>query len=531
MNRRDFLKKALAASAAAMSGGTLRNSLFAGEQSIVRPANVEPNEAPSPSSPIAGIGQNANPGKSKENQAKAPEQIFPLQPSGNGRYLVDRKGEPFLIHGDTMWTWPWIDKNGGMGKRAIEAYLDDRSAKGFNALAFMAMWKSLDEKGRWVFFRDYEGNLPFSRGLSPGIWDFASPNPAYFNRVKWLVGECAARNILALVAPCWLGYPGTGCFQRDVVANGEKACYAFGEYLGRRFGDGLNIVWIFGGDKVPTADEAATQHKVLEGIKKASAFPGALYCAHWRRNIEPKIPSLSRDVPSFAPDMTVEMFYPASLTYVGSLRGWHCRNYGGLSNPLPVLLGESYYEGQARFDIHGHGVKEPWPDYMCRRQAYWALLSGAAGHLYGVENNPLPPDLDLPGTRQMAYVKEFFTSRAWYNLIPDDTHQVVTESYGVQATIDAAAANPPGSDYVAAGRTPDGKLVLAYLPPTGTAARTITVNMTRLAGKTRSSWFNPSTGCYDALGAFPNVGLRRFTTPGDNGSGQNDWALVLETEA
>jgi hypothetical protein len=530
MNRGNFLKKALARSAGAMSGGALAKNLFAGEQGIVRPANVEPKDALPPSSRMADKQQNANPEKSEEDHAKAPEQIFPLRPNAAGRYLVDRNGRPFLIHGDTMWVWAWIGENGGMGKSAIETYLDDRRAKGFNALGFMAMYKEYDQQGRWHFFRDYEGNLPFTRELAPGIWDFASPNPAYFNTVKWLLDECAARNFLALVAPCWLGYPDTGAFQRDVVANGEKGCCAFGEYLGGLFGDGRNLVWIFGGDKVPTADEAATQHKVLEGIQKASAFPGALYCAHWRRNIEPNIPSLSRDVSSFAPDMTVEMFYPASLTYIGSLRAWHCGNYAGLTNPLPVLLGESYYEGQARFDIHGHGAKEPWPDYMCRRQAYWALLSGAAGHLYGVENNPLPPDLNLPGTRQMAYVKEFFTSRAWYNLIPDDTHQVVTEGYGVQATLDAAAANPPGSDYVAAGRTPDGGLVLAYIPPTGTTGRTITVNMTRLAGRTRVSWFNPFTGCYDALDVFPNVGLRRFTTPGDNGSGQNDWALVLETE-
>lgn len=48
------------------------------------------------------------------------------------------------------------------------------------------------------------------------------------------------------------------------------------------------------------------------------------------------------------------------------------------------------------------------------------------------------------------------------------------------------------------------------------------------AGQAR--WFNPTDGKYRAIDGSPfaNRGLRDFATPGDNGTGANDWVLVLE---
>ncbi|MBN1669795.1 MAG: DUF4038 domain-containing protein [Kiritimatiellae bacterium] len=452
--------------------------------------------------------------------------VFPLRVSENGRYLVDRQGRPFLLHGDTMWMWSVVSsRRTPLSREGILEYLDDRVAKRFNTLAMISMGKS--DKG--VLARDRDGLAPFQREISAGVWDFGSVDRAYFDNLAWLIDQCHQRNLLVMIAPCWLGYPKTGCFQDEVVANGEQRCRAFGQFLGRLFGRFPNIIWIFGGDKVPTDEEAVCQHRIMEGLMQASGENKALQCAHWRRPVEPGVPTLSRDIELFAGDVTVEMTYPASLTYYGCLKGWHCDNQAGMKNPLPVIMGESYYEGQARFDIDGDGVKDPWPDYMCRRQAYWSLLAGAAGHLYGVENNPLAPDLNLPGTRQMEFVLGLFEGRAWYDLVPDDTHQFVTAGYGVKAVIDKAAANPPGFDYVAAARTRDGSLAMAYLPPTGRESRTITAAMGRLRAGISASWYNPATGAYIRIDECPNSGVGDFTSPGDNGSGQNDWVLILET--
>jgi hypothetical protein len=72
---------------------------------------------------------------------------------------------------------------------------------------------------------------------------------------------------------------------------------------------------------------------------------------------------------------------------------------------------------------------------------------------------------------------------------------------------------------------------MAYVPSTGTNPRTITVDMAKLSGPANARWYNPTSGSYASIDESPlaNSGSRDFTTPGDNGTGANDWILVLET--
>jgi hypothetical protein len=69
-------------------------------------------------------------------------------------------------------------------------------------------------------------------------------------------------------------------------------------------------------------------------------------------------------------------------------------------------------------------------------------------------------------------------------------------------------------------------LVIAYLP----TARTISVDMSALAGPAAAWWYDPARGTYAALGGslLDNSGTRSFTPPGRNGDGDDDWVLVLE---
>jgi collagenase-like protein with putative collagen-binding domain len=128
----------------------------------------------------------------------------------------------------------------------------------------------------------------------------------------------------------------------------------------------------------------------------------------------------------------------------------------------------------------------------------------------------------------MAYVKALFEPRAWYELVPDQNHGVVTAGYG---TFDAATTKGNRfvmtSDYVAAGRTPDGSLVMAYMP----TLRTVTVNMTNPSGSATAQWYDPSRGVYTSIegSPFTNSGMRTFTPHGNNRDGDGDWVLVLET--
>jgi hypothetical protein len=83
-----------------------------------------------------------------------------------------------------------------------------------------------------------------------------------------------------------------------------------------------------------------------------------------------------------------------------------------------------------------------------------------------------------------------------------------------------------GNDYVTAGRTPSGKLVMAYVPTT----KTITVDMGQLSGLVTARWYDPSAGTFTNIAGSPfaNTGLHNFATPGTNADGDQDWVLVLE---
>jgi len=55
--------------------------------------------------------------------------------------------------------------------------------------------------------------------------------------------------------------------------------------------------------------------------------------------------------------------------------------------------------------------------------------------------------------------------------------------------------------------------------------------MTAMSGPTRARWFNPTAAAYtDAGGGLPSLGAMAFVPPGDNGTGFNDWVLLLEKQ-
>lgn len=183
----------------------------------------------------------------------------------------------------------------------------------------------------------------------------------------------------------------------------------------------------------------------------------------------------------------------------------------------PVVLGEGHYDGEWGPQPH---------DFTVRRQAYWALLSGAAGHAYGAAGmygwgDPqwgmsLQAAMNRPSADQMKHVSDLFTSRAWHRLVPD---------LGGGVMIDGAGS---GVDHAATARAGDGSLVIAYMP----TGRTVTLDMGQFAGPATARWFDPTDGRYRAIASrLANSGSRRFTTPGRNAIGHGDWVLVLETGA
>jgi hypothetical protein len=423
-----------------------------------------------------------------------PAPAFPLKVAEGGRHLIDQKGAPFLIAGESP--------------QALMVNLSEDDADRFFAnrqsLGFNAVWINLlcrPGTGGRADGGTYDGVLPFEK---PD--DFSTPKDAYFARCDRMIRLAAKHELLVILDPCE-----TIDHLKPMLKNGPKACREFGRYLGKRYNDADNILWMSGNDfqTWKNADDDAVVTAVALGIKDEDS-------RHLHTIELNYLVSGSRDDDRWESIVDLSGAYTYYPPYVEVLKEYNRKP------AKPVVMIESDYEFE----------RDSTPAVL-RRQEYWSLLSGAAGQLYGNGFTwPFTPGwkdkLDTPGAKQMAYVQALFVPRPWHQLVPDQKHAVVTAGYG---TFDAATTEGNRyvmtSDYATAARTPDGALVMAYLP----SARTAKVDMKQLAAPATARWYDPSRGTYTAIegSPLPNTGEHAFTPPGNNGDGDGDWVLVLET--
>jgi hypothetical protein len=441
--------------------------------------------------------------------AAAAGAVFPVRLSADGRHLVDHKGAPFFVHGDTAWSLIV-----GLDRKDSERYLEDRRQRGYNALIV----NLIEHKSAENPPNNREGVGPF---VTPG--DFTAPNEAYFSHADWVIKRAEEKGILVFLFPCYFGYGGGDeGFWKELNANGEQKSRQYGRFLGKRYRGFSNIVWVHGGDYSPPADSEGMSYalEILLGIKEKD--PAKLHSFHGVRS------TISLDQAKFIPYLHLNAVYTGDdlgrkdstpdEPYKMSLNAYNRSDF------KPNYLIEARYE-----DLTGstYGGTYTADRGRLRRQAYWAILGGSMGHFFG--NHPVWPfrpgwdgsnGIGSPGNQDMERLKQVYTSRAWHTLVPDQDHITLTAGFG-------SFGQP---DYVTAGCAGDGSLVMAYVPPTGTGMRTLTLNMLRLSGQANAQWFNPAQGTHTAIpgSPFANSGSRDFTTPGDNGTGTNDWVLVLE---
>lgn len=419
--------------------------------------------------------------------------VYPLKASANGRYLVDQHNVPFLVAGDSP-----------QGLMALsptdqQTYIASRHNAGINML-----WISLlcTTYSSICPSRNAYGNIP--PFLTPG--DLSTPNPAYFAYADSMLNLAAQYGMVVLLGPIE-----TGGWLTDLDQNGVTKDFNYGVYLGNRYKNFPNIIWLSGNDFQTwqnSTDDAAVR-AVANGIKSVDS--------NHLQTVELNFDtSDSLQDPTWAPIVNLNSVYSYDPQYAQTLTAYNRSNF------VPSYFIEGVYEYQG----YEGGYLGP---YQLRNQEYWVILSGAlAGQLYGNANLFGFPSgwqnsnwQTSPGITQFVYTNNFFASRQWYNLVPDQNHTVVTAGYG---TFQNCCLNA-NSNYLTAARTSDGKLVVAYMP----TIRTITVNMAQLTGTTVTArWYDPTNGAYISIGSFSNSGSRNFTPASNNSSGDGDWVLVLE---
>ncbi len=428
-----------------------------------------------------------------------------LKVSDNRRFLVFEDGTPFFYLGDTGW-----ELFHRLNKEETERYLENRRALGFTVI-------------QAVVLAEVDGlNTPNMEGNKPLIGnDPMKPDEAYFKHVDWVIKKAAEKGIFIGLLPTWGDKWNRKWGAGPQIFNPENAM-AYGKFLGQRYKDQTNIIWIVGGDR-PVENELQRQTVVAmaEGLREGDRG-SHLITFH---------PTGGSGSSQYFHNETWLDFNMRQNGHSLSFTERYSATYDDyrLEPPKPVIDGEPVYEDHPinfNPDANSHSTAAD-----VRRPLYWDLFTGAFGHTYGHHsvwqmwtssrspiNRPLMPwyeAIDQPGAAQMQYGRLLIESRPFLTRIPDNSI-IVTDNV-------ASAVPGSGSYRFVATRDQEGTYAMVYVP----VGRKFSVRMDAIKGKeVLAWWYNPRNGEAVMTGKYPNTGIQTFNTPTP---GENlDWILVLD---
>lgn len=447
---------------------------------------------------------------------------FPVQPSANGRYLVDRTGQPFPLLGRSSWYL------GHLSAADIDLYLTDCRQRGFTTVEFSLI--SRDPRGRHVPFNDAK-QAPFLKRLDGKSWDgalkytdakneapdFTTPNEDYWKNLDAVLTQCERAGFLLLVFPAYVGYAGNTPqgWMKEVEVNGRERMRTYGEFVAKRYKDRPNLVWMLGGDHGDFKPaQAEGEQGLIDGLL-AGGKGGTLKL----RSAEWQSETIGPDDPLFGKYITLNGAY----TFDG-FSAYHTRRAYAHTPVMPAYYLEGPYDEE---HVDGTNVN-PSASQPVRRFQWWGWLGSIGGYVYGngyvwpFHDEAWKAHLDTKGARDMAHLNTFIRSLPWQTLVPSGLG-------GMRELITRHGSQERARDYIAAAASLDGRLLVAYSPPDRWGA--FDVDLRALVGPGRARWFDPTAGTYQEAGRdLPNSAPRTFTPPGKNAGGAIDWVLVVEAE-
>lgn len=404
-----------------------------------------------------------------------------LTVSDNHRYLVHENGTPFFWLGNTSWLMPER-----LNRDEVEYYLGREQKAGFNVeqIQVLNSIPTFNVYGAAANNADFD----FKKVSQPGVY-------GYWEHLDYIV-DVAARLGIYIAMDCIWG--------SQINNMDEQKAAAYGKFLGERYKNKPNIIWMIGGDimgdkKPEVWDALANAIRKYDTNHLMTFHPrGRTTSARWFNDRE---------------WLDFNMFQSGHRRY-GQRNGdgdytikenteednWRYVDMSIAKEPLkPVLDGEPSYE-----DIPQglHDFSQPrWQDYDVRRYAYWSVFGGSCGHTYGHNSimqfyregygasygcdKPWWKALDDPGLNQMKYLK-------WLMLTFPYTERVADQSI-------VAGQNGERYDRVVATRGNDYLLVYNY------SGKPMQIDLTRISGEKKNVWMmNPADGTLTFLGEYDN---------------------------
>lgn len=439
--------------------------------------------------------------------AQKPFAHGPLKVSDNKRYLVHQDGTPFFYLGDTAW-----ELFHRLTREEADRYLKRRAEQGFTVIQAVAL-------------AEVDGlNTPNANGDKPLLNnDPTTPNEAYFRHVDYIVDKAAENGLVIGLLPTW----GDKIFKDKwgmgpEIFNPQNA-RIYGHWIGDRYKNRQNIIWILGGDRTPRdgSQDLTVWRAMAEGIEAGvGGATKALMTFHPQPN-------------SVQDGGSSKWFQQDTWLDFNMHQNGHCRDtpvYDKITvsynrTPTkPTMDAEPIYEDHpVCFNANDLGISNA---YDVRKYAYLDLFAGAHGHTYGCHdvwqmyspkreavngaNIEWTKALELTAANQMKFVRRLMESRPMLDRIPDQS-LIVENDYVPAERIQATRGNDYAFIYTSAGKP-------------------FTVNLGKISGNNlKTAWLNPRTGELKNGSTIASKGQQKFTPP-SVGYGQ-DWVLILDDAA
>lgn len=451
---------------------------------------------------------------------------WPWKVSANGRTFTLQDGTPVQMFADAE----WFAINHGSQADLSTLY------KGIGDLGYNAVLTSLLEHaggGAWGEINapnDLANNPPF---LTPDQLD--TPNDTYFDNVRLAIQKAACMGLQVVMFYTYAGYQGGAQGWEAVVTaahNTNTVCFNWGVYLGNKFGDLPNVVWMNNGDHNQSGTALTRYQQILAGIQSITRVHQVSSELDNPNSLATSQSGYTYGRDPAVSDETFDWFYAwgpggNGQTYTTALAAWD-----DTVATIPVIAGETI-QIDAGFNVHDSREE-------VRTQYHWAMTSGAMGSNFGQTGRwnwqsgaAGLATLTSAGTLDASYAAAFYKSiPSWHLLRPSGT------ASGRAGRDLVGTGVGSGDTRVTSCMSSDGVSLLVYFPQTGASAtQTAQVDLRSMAGPCLAEWWNPTDGTRTTSGGGATGGAyslanslstASFTTPGSNGT-RNDWVLRIQS--
>jgi hypothetical protein len=483
---------------------------------------------------------------------------FPLKISANGRYLVDQNGTPFRIHGYALWSLisavatvgdlsKLLDALRAIGVNTLYVMLSDHDSD--VALGRAAGGGPMNSAGAFPFTKNTMGGAYTGTGYTGSTYggysagsmagtqyaNIATTNSSYFTWVDTVLDQALSAGILIMLFPAYLGYGGGDQgWAADLTASGASKVTAFGQFLGSRYKNQGNIIWMAYGDCDPGS--ISGMDPLLVNLLTAIKSVGAQQL--WGGHLPKGNGSPFAD-PSVGPYLNLNSVYAWTSTSSDDSPVYALTLQASQATPVTP----AFFFDDAAYEYDPYSTNNS--PTAVRKREWWGLLSGTAGVTFGNEymssggstgsssttgtfaamttpgalyggSTGLPTD----GHKHFGVMAQIMNPLPWWLLLPANVG-------GNGGLVTSGGGTLGGQDWVAAAADPGGSLLVAYVPPAHSGS--LSIAGTAMSRSFTAYWIDPTTAGRTTIGTHLS-GAQTFSPTGNNAYGAADWVLLLQAE-